>query len=142
MIQIATVTSVLNDGNAIVAVKRETACGMSCSECGAGCYGETPMVTVRARNTINASEGDYVSVEASTQEIMLIAALVYLLPVVLFFLGYGLGMLFSGNNPVGLLSGAGGFLLGIALTILYGRRKKGKIMYKIIEILPKDLYDK
>lgn len=45
-------------------------------------------IKARARNDIGAQPGDKVVVESSTKKIFGVVALVYVLPVVLFLLGY------------------------------------------------------
>ena len=87
MTQIATVEKDLGGGYAEVSVPRKSACGHDCEEC-AGCGMTGAAIKARARNDIGAQPGDKVVVESSTKKIFGVVALVYVLPVVLFLLGY------------------------------------------------------
>ena len=91
MTQQATVKRLLTHNMAEVEVTRRSACGHDCKKCG-GCGGmETQLITVTARNTAGAQPGDQVSIEGETRQVLGLAALVYALPIVLFFIGYALG---------------------------------------------------
>ena len=83
-----------------------------------------------AENTINASQGDLVKVESATGPVMKAAMVLYVIPLLLFFLGYYLGTL-AGN--FGGLGGCLGFVLGIALVVVYDRKvvKKSNLGYTI-----------
>lgn len=87
MTQIATVEKLLSGGYAEISVPRKSACGHDCEEC-AGCGVTGQAVRARARNEINAQPGEKVVVESSTKKLFGVIALVYVLPVVLFLLGY------------------------------------------------------
>ena len=71
-----------------------------------------------ADNPIGAAVGDFVKVESSTAPVLKAAMVLYVLPLVLFFLGYYLGTL-PGN--FGALGGGLGFVLGVAIVIAYDR---------------------
>ena len=93
MVQTAKVTKVLPDGRAEVSVRRQSACGHDCSKCGGGCSEMMVSATVAviADNPVRALPGDSVTVESSTGRILGAAVVVYLVPFLLFFLGYFLG---------------------------------------------------
>ena len=101
MVQTAKVTRVLADGRAEVAVKRQSACGHDCSKCGGGCSElmVSSTVAVIAANPVRAMPGDMVTVESSTSRVLGAAVIVYLVPFLLFFVGYfaaaALGDLFT-----------------------------------------------
>ena len=81
-----------------VEVTRRSACGHDCAKCG-GCGGlETQTLYVTAFNGVAAQVGDRVLLEGETGRVLGIAVLVYLLPVVLFFIGYGAGSVLGGRN--------------------------------------------
>ena len=84
MQQTATVTKLLSGNQAELTVHRQTACGHDCSKCG-GC-GEmvTKPITVIADNTIGADIGDTVVITGSSKQVLGLAAIVYVIPVVLF----------------------------------------------------------
>ena len=91
MTQQGTIKKLLPNGLAEVEVTRRSACGHDCAKCG-GCGGlETQTLYVTARNHAHASVGDRVLLEGETRQVLGFAVLVYLLPLVLFFVGYGVG---------------------------------------------------
>ena len=87
MTQIATVEKILDSRYAEISVPRKSACGHDCEEC-AGCGMTGAAIRAKALNEIGATPGEKVVVESSTQKLLGVVALVYLLPVVLFLLGY------------------------------------------------------
>ena len=126
MIQTAKVTKVFPDGRAEVSVKRQSACGHDCSKCGGGCSElmVSPTVAVTAANPVRAMPGDMVQVESSTGGILKAAVVVYLVPFLLFFLGYfvcaALGMSGGISASVGII----GFAVGLLLAVLMDRKVK------------------
>ena len=88
MQQTATVTKLLPGNKAELTVHRQTACGHDCSNCG-GC-GEivTKPIIVIADNSIGADVGDSVVITGSSKQVLGLAAVVYLVPFVLFFALY------------------------------------------------------
>ena len=91
MTQQGIIKKLLPNGLAEVEVTRRSACGHDCAKCG-GCGGlETQTLYVTARNHAHASVGDRVLLEGETRQVLGFAVLVYLLPLVLFFVGYGVG---------------------------------------------------
>ena len=87
MTQIATVEKLLPGGYAEISVPRKTACGHDCEEC-AGCGMTGAAIRARAKNDPGAAVGQKVVVESSTKKLLGVVALVYVLPVVCFLLGY------------------------------------------------------
>ena len=87
MTQIATVERILDADHAEISVPRKSACGHDCEEC-AGCGVSGAAVYARARSPIGAQPGQKGVVEGSTQKVLRIVVLVYLIPVVLFLAGY------------------------------------------------------
>lgn len=89
-------------------------------------------VTVCAENLIGAKPGDRVVMETATRQIYGAVFLVYVLPVTLFFLGYGLGCWLLDR---GTLTGIGGFMLGIAAAVVLSQwnlRLGRAIRYRIV----------
>lgn len=121
-----------------IEVHRVSACGHNCEECGGGCseLTRTGPVTVLARNPLGARPGDRVVVESSTKNILGFAAVVYLLPLLLFFVGYFAAFALGAGE--GLSLGAGGvcFLLSIVLAVLADRRakKRSRELFSIVSI--------
>ena len=121
MTQQGTIKKLLPGGRAEVEVTRRSACGHDCAKCG-GCGGlETQTLYVTARNHTDAGIGDRVLIEGETGRVLGLAALVYMLPLVLFFIGYAIGNA-AGGGAAGALAGGVLFALGIIGAIFYSRR--------------------
>ena len=123
MTQTALVTKIHGPGLCEVRVRRAAACGGSCSACGRLC--ETPDIDVLAVNTEGAGPGDWVLIENSRT--LPLAALVYLAPVVLFFLGWAFHPVAA---AVGVLLGAGG-----VMTVNRFLQERGGVSAKIVAIV-------
>ena len=123
MTQTAVVVKVYGPGLCEVRVRRKSACGGICSSCANLC--ETPDTDVLTVNPVGAGLGDRVLIEGSRT--LALAALVYLLPIILFFIGWFI-------HP---LAGAGGSLLGIAAVLAVNRilQNKGGVSAKIIAVV-------
>ena len=82
-----------------------------------------------ARNPIGAKPGDVVTVETKTGPVLAAAAMLYMLPLALFFVGCIVGGIWERT----LLGGGISFLAGIALAVLYDRlvAKKQNTVYTI-----------
>ena len=89
-----------------------------------------------AKNPLGAKPGDRVVVASDTGSILGAAALVYLLPILLFFVGYfAVGALVAsegGRIAVGGIC----FILALAMVVLYDRRvkRRGSVTFSIVEI--------
>ena len=129
MEQTVKVRRLLPDGKAEVIRIRESACSGECHKC-AGCGAAQQTMLFTAENPIGAEVGDMVVVTTETAPVLKAAAILYIMPLLLFLagyiaggcLGYGAGWL-----------GAAGFLLGIAGVVWYDRRtaKKKNTIYII-----------
>lgn len=131
MTQTATVQRILSNGMAEIAVPRKSACGHDCEEC-AGCGMTGAAIRAKALNEIGATPGEKVVVESSTQKLLGVVALVYLLPVVLFLLGYFLseGLAESWRYAIAI----GAAVVSIIPCVLYDRiaRRKEALTYTIM----------
>lgn len=87
MTQIATVERILDKNHAEISVPRKSACGHDCEEC-AGCGMTGAAILARASDPVGVEPGDKVVVQSETKKLLGVVALVYLLPVVAFLLGY------------------------------------------------------
>ena len=87
MTPIATVEKILPGGFVEISVPRKSACGHDCEEC-AGCGMTGAAIHARAKDPVGVRPGQKVVVESATRKILGVVALVYLLPVVGFLLGY------------------------------------------------------
>lgn len=142
MIQTAKVTRVLDNGTAEVAVKRQSACGHDCSKCGGGCSElmVSSTVSVVAANPVRAMPGDMVRVESSTGGVLKAAVVVYLVPFILFFLGYFICAAAQLSGGVSAAVGGIGFAIGVLLAVLLDRqvRRDRSITFCITAINPQD----
>ena len=118
------------DGTARVVHVRESACSGDCHKC-AGCGAAKETVEITAQNPIGARPGDLVIIRSASGPVLAAAAVLYLLPLMLFFLGYGLMATGNLSGPLGGLLGAA---LGIFIAFGYDRLvlKKKKTVYTII----------
>lgn len=128
MTQTVRVQSCNPDGTAQVVHIRQSACSGDCHKC-SGCGAAQETLVLTARNPIGAAPGDLVQIEAETAPVLTAAAILYMLPLVLFFIGYAAGSIWG----KGALVACTAFGLGIGICVLYDRRmgKKQKTVYTI-----------
>ena len=133
MTQIATVEEILDHGYAKISVPRKSACGHDCEDC-AGCGVTGAAVRARAKNDVGARPGQKVLVESSTKKLLGVVAVVYLLPLVFFLLGYflsdGLG------ESVRYLIAVGAAALSFIPSVVYDRyaRRHETLTYTILRV--------
>ena len=97
MTQIATVKRLVENGKAEILVQRQSACGHDCANCGGCGPGSAAQLTAVADNDLGARPGDTVRVESGSGRVLGLAALLYLIPFLLLFVGY-----FVAAGPLGL----------------------------------------
>ena len=129
MEQIVRVKEVHSNGTATVIHVRESACSGDCHKC-SGCGAAKEAVIFEAANLIGAGRGDLVKVESATGPVLKAAVVLYVIPLILFFLGYYLGTL---PGDFGALCGCLGFVLGVLIVVVYDRKvvKKADLGYSI-----------
>ena len=129
MEQLVRVRKVHADGTATVMHVRESACSGDCHKC-SGCGAATEAIVLDARNDLGAKTGDLVKIEAASGPVLKAAMVMYLVPMILFFVGYAIGDALWG---LGALVGCLGFVVSIALAVLYDRKvvKKQNLGYTI-----------
>ena len=129
MEQTVRVQAVYPDGTAKVVMFRESACSGDCHKC-AGCGAQQQAVTFEAVNAIGAKTGEQVVVRTESGPVLMGAAVLYLMPLVLFFTGYIVGSFWE----LGAAIGGAAFALSIVLAWVYDRKvvKKQKTVYTII----------
>ena len=129
MEQLVRVKETYDDGTALVIHVRESACSGDCHKC-SGCGAAKEAVLFTADNPIGAKKGALVKVESDTGTVLKAAVVLYVIPLVLFFLGYYLGEVL-GN--LGALAGCLGFVLGVVIIVVYDRKviRKKNIGYTI-----------
>lgn len=130
MTQIATVEEILNGEYARISVPRKSACGHDCEEC-AGCGMTGAAIYATAKNPVGAQPGQKVVVESSTKKLLGVVALVYLLPVVFFLLGYFLSE--GLTEPVRYAIAIASAALTVIPIVLYDRyaRRSNALTYTI-----------
>ena len=129
MQQIVRIRRLLDEDTAEVIRIRESACSGDCHKC-SGCGAAQETLIFQAENPIHAKAGELVTVSSETKPVLKAAAVLYVIPLVLFFSLYLLGDAVLGQ---GAAFGCIGFALGIALAIVYDRRvlRKQKTVYTI-----------
>ena len=132
MTQDAVVTRVLPDGMAEVVVARTTACGSNCGNC-ESCIFQNELKTL-ARNIIGARPGQKVVIESKSSTVFSAAAMVYVMPIVLFLLGYAAAYLLgAGEGLCVLVSFAALVFSAVILVLSQKKRAKTKpITFDII----------
>lgn len=134
MTQIATVEEILSGGYAMISVPRKSACGHDCEEC-AGCGMSGAAIKAKAKNAVGAQPGQKVVVESSTQKLLGVVALVYLLPVVFFLMGYFLSEGLSEGVRYAIAIGSAA--LTMIPIVLYDRhaRRTDALTYTIMRLI-------
>ena len=129
MDQIVRVKKVYENGTAQVICIRESACSGDCHKC-SGCGAAKEAILLTAENPIGAGVGDLVNIRSETGPVLKAAAVLYMLPLVLFFAGYALA---AALDQSGALFGALAFVLSIVFIVVYDRRmaKKENAIYTI-----------
>lgn len=119
-----------------ISVPRKSACGHDCEECaGCGVSGAKPCAHGRAQRRPRRKMGQKVVVESITKNLLGVMLLVYLLPIVLFLVGYfATGALESEGLRYAVAIAA--FLVGIIPAIICDRRtkKNGKLTFTIVRL--------
>ena len=129
MQQLGKVQQVFDDGTAQVMVIRESACSGDCHKC-SGCGAQKQTMVFTAVNAIGAKPDQMVLVCTESAPVLTAAAMVYMVPIGLFFLGYGIG---AALWQQGGLAGCLAFLTGIGAVALYDRKvaRRRKTIYTI-----------
>ena len=139
MEQLARVKKQNDDGTAQVLVIRESACSGDCHKC-SGCGAVQQQMLLQVENRIGAAVGDRVIVTAKSAPVLAAAAVLYLLPMALFFLGYLAGDALWQQGPI---AGCALFALGIFCVIAYDRKivKKQDLTYTITGFAESNISD-
>ena len=139
MRQTAQVIRSVAPGYAEVKVRRASACASahncgSCDHC--SMMENAPEIVVVAENPKGAEVGEVVTVESATSGVLKAAAVLYLVPRLLFFIGYFVGSIAGWTEGVSIALGGGGFLLGLLLAKALDHYLKNNhtVQYKIVSI--------
>lgn len=117
------------DGTAQVMHIRQSACSGDCHKC-AGCGAAQETLLFTAENPIGAQPGELVTVTAKTGPVLAAAAVMYVLPLILFFLGYLAGHILWAQGGI---TACIAFAIGISVSVAYDRlvARKQKTVYTI-----------
>ena len=129
MQQLVRVRKIHEDGTATVIHVRESACSGDCHKC-SGCGAAKEAILLEAKNPIGAKPGDLVTIESATGPVLKAAMVMYMVPMVLFFVGYAVGAALWNR---GALMGCLFFVASIGLAVVYDRKvvRKENIGYTI-----------
>ncbi|MBW1730689.1 MAG: SoxR reducing system RseC family protein [Deltaproteobacteria bacterium] len=133
------------DGWAEVLTERTDACaGCGASHCCVS-YAQGAKVVTRAHNKAGARKGDLVTLTLRSALVVQSAALVYLVPIVGFVIGAGLGASIHINinmseSGAAILFGFGGLVAGYLITLVISKwmGAKGKLIPVITSIVTRD----
>ncbi len=138
MTQIATVQRLIGEARAEIMVRRPSACGHDCASCG-GCGPDSmTQVIAIAENRVGARVGDTVRLESETGRVLGLAAVLYLLPFLLLFVGYFLASgLFSLGEGASFGVGLLFLLVGFGANAFVDRRirRRRPVQLRIVEVL-------
>ena len=131
-----------SDGTATVLHIRESACSGDCHKC-TGCGAAQQKMFLTVNNPIGAKPGQDVIIQSSSRVVLVAAAVFYLLPVLMFFIGYTIGLnLWNTGWQLSLAFVA----ISVAICFFFDRffMKKQKIVYTISGLVKKkhESYDK
>ena len=121
MLQEAIITKIRDDGLAEVVVERLGICGGSCAECGE-CRYEHLMKSV-VQNPIGARRGQHVMIETPTKGVVKGALAIYILPLVMLFLGYLTAYALSLGETVCIIAAFAAAALGIVIAMAISRAR-------------------
>lgn len=99
---------------------RESACGGNCSSC-AGCA--TKPIEKWIENTLDVNCGDKVTVKTSSNKILFSAFMLYIFPLILFFVFYIIFNIFL-SEVISLVIGVLAFFLSFIVAKKYGNKLK------------------
>lgn len=139
MKQTAQVTRIVAPGYVEVRVRRTSACASAhnCGSCDHCSFMENaPEIKVVAEDPCGAAVGDTVTVESASARVLGAAALLYIVPLILFFVGYFAGGGLGWSEAGAIALGGGGFLLGLLGAFALDRRmkKQDNVTFKVVSI--------
>ena len=135
MVALAKVKKIFKDETVEVEVQRVSACSGDCSKCGGCTELKTGPVTALAYSKIPVSVCVRVAVAGEFKQVMSIAFVVYIIPLILFFLFFGVFALLGFGEGFCSLAGAVGFIAGIFVAIQYNRylTRKNSLSFTITQ---------
>lgn len=131
MKQTAIVKDVVGD-TAILLVKRQTMCDGCHRE--SGCGGCSQILEVRVKNRLNAAVGDSVTIETPGATVIGVAALVFLLPLILAFVAYGVTSLITEHTLYRTIAALSAPALAYAVIAIAVRKSKKTLTVEMVDI--------
>jgi sigma-E factor negative regulatory protein RseC len=121
MTQDAIVVKILPNSMAEVVVTRSTACGSNCGNC-ESCIFQSELKTL-ARNSIGAKPGQKVVISSSSRRIFSAAALVYIMPLLFFLVGFAVSSLLGASEGICVLVSFLSLILSAFVLIISQKNK-------------------
>ena len=125
----------LRGRQALVRIKRTSACGENCASCEGGCKPTSSVIT--ATNGISAKVGDTVKLQMNSAAFMLLAFIGYILPIIVCILTYFIVEGITGNTVVADISAIGALISVLVLFYIIDKLPKKPTIFstRIIKIL-------
>ena len=128
---------------ATVETERKSACDSchkaeegGCSVC--SLMGSDRKIATKAINTVGARIGDTVMIESNTSRMLWYAVLVFILPILVALIGWGISSMFTTNITIQTISAFAGFALSLLGVAIYSKKiSTCRCDVEIIEILTK-----
>lgn len=116
-----------------VAVSRGTACGSNCGNC-ESCVFQNELKAF-AKNSIHAKPGEKVVIESLSSRIFSAAFMLYIVPFILFFIGYAVAAHYNLSEGMSVLMSFAFFAVAVAVVVVYQRinKKKNPIKFEIVQ---------
>lgn len=125
----------LKGKNALVRIRRASACGENCAQCSGNC---TPTATVVcAVNGLSAKVGDTVKLQMNSGAFLLLAFIGYILPILLCIGAYFIAEKITGNILIADISAILTILITLLIFFIYDRKphKSTRFSSRIIKIM-------
>ncbi len=121
--------------NAIVRVRRASACGENCSSCSGGC--KPTSSTMKALNGLDAKVGDMVKVEMNPGAYLTLAFVGYILPIIVAVAAYLLADFLTADSLISDISAVGSLILTLVIFYFVDKipKKSTRFTSRIIRIL-------
>lgn len=121
MLQEAIITKIRDDGLAEVVVERLGICGGDCSSCNE-CRYEHLMKSV-VQNPIGAGRGQHVMIETPTKGVIKGALAIYVLPLVMLFIGYFAAAALSLGETACIAAAFAAAAVGVGIAVVISRAR-------------------
>jgi len=116
---------------AIVRVAKKSACGENCASCKGGCTpGER---RIKVKNPISAGVGEKVILELPDGKVLSAAFLAYILPIIIFFIGFFVGDRLFSHELLSVLVGVVFAGVGFFAIHLVNKRTEERYLAEIVE---------